>query len=269
MNIKTYAPKHPGLKKYIHFFYEVVFDHVSYTAYPHYAVCVAFLEGARSTIYESGVRIEEAPDAGVLTLTFNMYHRELDINIQGRFREFAISFTSFGLAQFTRDSLDLSKTSPGTKILYCFDDFFAAHPGFFDTPIHQKITQIEAYLMSRLSERKHTGLVANCLGSMHNELPLPDITGIISKKTLSRAFKNNCGVSMSVLLKVIRFRNAIARLRDKEDKARIAQIAYDCGFYDQAHFNGTFKAFTNEVPKRFLETVTDISEQHIHFKITQ
>ena len=46
----------------------------------------------------------------------------------------------------------------------------------------------------------------------------------------------------------MRFERAVEHLRAGAD---LADLALDCGYYDQAHFNRDFRAFTGATPTAF------------------
>jgi AraC-like DNA-binding protein len=48
--------------------------------------------------------------------------------------------------------------------------------------------------------------------------------------------------------------NWVVSLLYANDKAKLAQIAQDAGFYDQAHFNRAMQRFFRQGPRRFLES---------------
>jgi AraC-like DNA-binding protein len=72
-----------------------------------------------------------------------------------------------------------------------------------------------------------------------------------SRRRLGEAFRDQVGLSPKLLARVLRFERVVARLR-VEDPRRWADVAYDAGYYDQAHFNRDFRAFAGTTPSAFL-----------------
>ncbi|MEL7003345.1 MAG: helix-turn-helix domain-containing protein [Bacteroidota bacterium] len=69
----------------------------------------------------------------------------------------------------------------------------------------------------------------------------------ISPRQLQRKFKENLGLTLKEFTGVLRFQNAIKRL--KEDHSRsLLQIAFDCGYYDHAHISNHFKKLSGKTP---------------------
>lgn len=75
-----------------------------------------------------------------------------------------------------------------------------------------------------------------------------------SRKHLATQFRDQIGLPPKMLARVIRFDCTIRRL-DGFDEPRWAEIAHACGYYDQAHFNREFRAFTGTTPGEYLRRV--------------
>lgn len=74
-------------------------------------------------------------------------------------------------------------------------------------------------------------------------------TAGVSARQLERQFAIHVGLSPKRFLRVLRFQQVLAALRDPASTtAGWADVAARHGFYDQAHFINDFKAFTGETP---------------------
>ena len=60
-----------------------------------------------------------------------------------------------------------------------------------------------------------------------------------SRRHLAASFREQLGMPPKALARLLRFERAVERLRGGAD---LAELALDCGYYDQAHFNRDFKA---------------------------
>jgi AraC-like DNA-binding protein len=72
-----------------------------------------------------------------------------------------------------------------------------------------------------------------------------------SRKHLSARFREHVGLPPKVIARVLRFQRAV-RLLDERNGDRLGEIALDCGYYDQAHFNRDFRAFAGSTPTEYL-----------------
>ena len=72
-----------------------------------------------------------------------------------------------------------------------------------------------------------------------------------SQKHLIAQFHEQIGVSPKVLARILRFQGALHRLEDG-DGDHWAEIALDCGYYDQAHLIRDFRAFSGLPPRELL-----------------
>ncbi|MFZ1559279.1 MAG: AraC family transcriptional regulator [Saprospiraceae bacterium] len=73
-----------------------------------------------------------------------------------------------------------------------------------------------------------------------------------SQKHLIKIFETHVGLSPKAFLKVIRFQKAITDIAMSKE-INWSRIAYDAGFYDQAHFINDFKSFSGFSPSQYLQ----------------
>jgi AraC-like DNA-binding protein len=86
----------------------------------------------------------------------------------------------------------------------------------------------------------------------------PSIAGFlqfytINRRKLEREFDHYVGVSPKFLQRILRFRRAIAHFY-RSNNRNLTALAYDCGYFDQAHFINDFKEFTGLSPKKFFSS---------------
>jgi AraC-like DNA-binding protein len=72
-----------------------------------------------------------------------------------------------------------------------------------------------------------------------------------SHRHLTTRFREQLGVAPKAFARILRFERAVRRLR-REGGEGLAQIAHECGYYDQAHFNRDFRRFAGVTPTDLL-----------------
>jgi len=77
-----------------------------------------------------------------------------------------------------------------------------------------------------------------------------------SKKHFADMFRKQIGVTPKSYLKIMRFQKAV-RTIDASDDIDWATVAFDCGFYDQAHFINDFKHFSGFTPEQYAKIHTN------------
>jgi AraC-like DNA-binding protein len=99
-----------------------------------------------------------------------------------------------------------------------------------------------------LQQLPKTGLTVDALASA---------TGV-SLRQLRRLCLDRAGVSPKYLIRILRFRDAAARISkwpSISTPPNWAEFAAACGYYDQAHFIREFQEFTGATPGRFLQSL--------------
>src|SRR5262249_2252827 len=74
----------------------------------------------------------------------------------------------------------------------------------------------------------------------------------VSVRQLERGFRHVIGTSPKVFARTIRFQVAQRRVMFDPD-ADLTSLAYECGYFDQAHFIKDFKAFASKTPTEYAE----------------
>ncbi len=77
----------------------------------------------------------------------------------------------------------------------------------------------------------------------------------LSPRQFERKFKQYAGFSPKLFSRITRFQAAMSRYEPagkKQSSKSLTQIAFECGYYDQAHFIHEFKTFSGYHPKKYF-----------------
>jgi AraC-like DNA-binding protein len=75
---------------------------------------------------------------------------------------------------------------------------------------------------------------------------------------MERRFREAVGVSPKTLARIVRFQEV---LRRSPAESASADVALDCGYYDQAHLLRDFRDFAGVVPTLFRAAAGDLAQQ--------
>jgi AraC-like DNA-binding protein len=87
------------------------------------------------------------------------------------------------------------------------------------------------------------------LAGTHGAVPIATLADELgwSRRHFGERFRAHVGLAPKPAARVLRFRRALTLL-ERDDGARMGDIALDCGYYDQAHLNRDFRAFAGSAP---------------------
>lgn len=122
------------------------------------------------------------------------------------------------------------------------------------------IRVFDEFVRERLSHRTledhYVGEATRLIRKMHGNINIAQLSDrlSVSERQLQREFKETIGTSPKTYARIIRFRTAMEYLqRLRNDNVSWVEIAYYCGYADQAHFIRDFKEFTGRLPSFILK----------------
>jgi len=121
---------------------------------------------------------------------------------------------------------------------------------------------IEQYLLRQLVRplELHPA-VAFALGSFCRSPHQITVATVLDKLGLShrrfiQIFHNQVGLTPKTFCRVRRFQRVLSSVHRRRE-IEWAQVALDCGYYDQAHFNHDFQSFSGFTPSTYLARATE------------
>jgi len=118
----------------------------------------------------------------------------------------------------------------------------------------ERVNALQAFLLRHLEKHRRPD-VSGLVRTLWRAPPPVRIDRVaeslgVGQRRLERTFETSLGMTPKHLTRLARFLRACRRLRDEPD-ARLTGVAYDAGFYDQAHFIHEFRAFAGMTPGEF------------------
>ena len=126
----------------------------------------------------------------------------------------------------------------------------------------QRLALIEQALLLRLraangavgdASARMVGRALHLLGASNGNLRIDALAGElgVSRQHLAAQFRERVGLSPKLYARICRFRRATAALKAAPVQDW-AQLALDCGYFDQSHLIHDFQAFARSSPERFI-----------------
>lgn len=151
-------------------------------------------------------------------------------------------------ADFTNYATDLYEVF-SDEICNFYDQAMCRHS------IMDKVKEVDNFLVQRLRRNedkfRKTLMVADICralfetGEKFEGFNLSQKFGV-SERYIQKLFRENVGLSPAALFSVNRFNKALDLILTTD--LSLTSVAYDCGYYDQAHFIKEFKKFTGITP---------------------
>ncbi|HWV72151.1 MAG TPA: helix-turn-helix transcriptional regulator [Pseudosphingobacterium sp.] len=202
------------------------------TAHDRIALPSSIISGLRKSFR----LVNYAPNTGNLLVIF----KELGAKV----------FIREPLHELLDDSISLADMT-GYQNLSAFEEQLAFAP----TNI-QRIDILEQFLLSKLTYSKPDALIITALHKIHIAKGILRIKELanslyISQDAFEKRFRRVVGISPKQFCYIVRMK---ASVNDGLKANLLSEIAFNAGYFDQAHFNKDFKLFTGQTPSDFLKS---------------
>lgn len=189
----------------------------------------------------------------------------IEIEASGRMGIFSVRFQPDGLRAFT--SLPVNETT-GSSI--AIEDIWGYEGAMLEEQVldaatdEQRIAILEGFLLRRLQQREDDRVVSYCVASIrrsHGAVGIQQLADAVNigRRHLERRFLTGVGISPKLLSRIMRFQHTLQLLEQKRFTS-LTSLAYEGGFYDQAHFIKDFKEFTGLNPRLYFSTDLDVTK---------
>ena len=171
----------------------------------------------------------------------------------GALRLLLIGFTPVGLQQFIDYPVaDLTDRNVSLEVIFPEDYERIYHALFSARSIPATMAVVERFLLEKLHNRhfdQRADYVARYILAAGGATSVRDLADrfALTERTLQRLFKNNIGISPKRFCKLARFQKALEKL-NRAHPNRLGPLAYDLGYFDQAHFIHDVKQLSGKTP---------------------
>jgi AraC-like DNA-binding protein len=114
---------------------------------------------------------------------------------------------------------------------------------------HKRLRTLENYLLDTFAPRFRPNRMVDFALSRFRQAPMVSTVAEVAEATgwterhFSQTFREHVGLSPKVWCRIQRFQRAVQQLHAGAD-IRWADLALECGFYDQSHFANEFRGFS-------------------------
>lgn len=174
---------------------------------------------------------------------------------------FGVKFQPHGLRAFTRlpaSELTDTQVEAGQVLNASFSEWEARLYSAPDSA--EKKELLDRFFISRLPDSPEAGLelIQKILTLIHRQQGQVEVASLLpafqlNYKALERLFKKYAGLTPKAYCCLTRF-NATLLHRNFHHHGRLAQLAYESGYFDQMHFIREVRQFTNLLPGEFYSS---------------
>jgi AraC-like DNA-binding protein len=132
------------------------------------------------------------------------------------------------------------KTIEYEKISFDLKKVSSDHVTYFNQFFLDKLKKPNCFLLQVIETIQiHKGQIkVEVLASKH----------FTTVRQLERSFKQHIGISPKQLINLIRYQNAMTAFQKRKPKESLLSIAFDYGYYDDAHLTNEFKRYNGIIP---------------------
>lgn len=121
---------------------------------------------------------------------------------------------------------------------------------------HERVKIVEEFLYARVQQKQPDLLVAEAISRIRNNRGIIKVSNLanslaISKDAFEKRFRKTTGASPKQFASIVRLKSLI---ENKSAHSSLLDLAFNHGYYDQAHFSKDFKLFTGQTPSEFFRS---------------
>lgn len=150
-----------------------------------------------------------------------------------------------------------------TFLYQLFEPLKRLEPGHIT---EQSLTMLDEHLLNLIEFPKEVSPISKAISIIHSTQGKTDIEQLseqlnMSSRTLERHFRKSVGLSPKFYSRIIRLNHVFEMVQS--GNRDWADIVYQSGFYDQAHFIKNFKEFIGEDPSSYGFHAQNMANFHL------
>jgi AraC-like DNA-binding protein len=215
--------------------------------------------------FGSAIRVSRAADPtrwdSYGTFTTGAYDSYVLVETDAGAGGIQIDFTLLGARRYLGIPLDGL-----TNRAVALEDVFGAAGRDLTAALHDAGTWADRFdlldrLIARRTEATHplsreTVWAWNRIVATAGDVPIGSLSTALgwSRRRFAARFKEDAGLVPKVFARVMRFQRAVESLKTGR-APRLSDVALDCGYYDQPHFDRDFRVFAGATPTELVRTL--------------
>ena len=250
---KIYVPQNAKLRQIVNFM-----SYVAFTSEDHLEGWPAIFPNATSNLMlslDDDIDVNFTPTDSAIYITCSS---TVAFRPYVGLRFMTVQFNSYGM--YYAKGIPVSELH---DTLFALDSFFKAsevdeitsrlrEP----TSIEEKFETLETFLLQRIKipdiDPRLPYAIAALKLQQHYRIDDLSEALCLSSRGLLKLFKKHVGISPAYYKKIARFNQAASLVLNRPE-IPLTQIAFECGYYDQAHFIKDFREFGGISPSDFLQ----------------
>ncbi|MEP7144924.1 MAG: helix-turn-helix domain-containing protein [Ferruginibacter sp.] len=278
MNIQTFYPENPVLKKHIEYYYFLKTDSDNFTstyyAFPNPLQSLNIHKYACCDINSHSTIVYGDKKCKYLLIVQGQHELPLFVQLKGILDKITILFKPLGLNHFIQKSLIEIAGEPSQVFTDWHEDknFKKFLASFYGTDDHiKRIAVLENYLLSRyhsLGEEAILQQAINLLTDFDIEYSIAEIADKagMNDRSFNRMLNKHLGISPVGFRKIARFRHSLENKLFEEKFKTLTEIGYESNYYDQSYFHKMYKKLTGQNPLKFFNSIEKLADDRLIFK---
>jgi AraC-like DNA-binding protein len=278
MEIQTFYPENPILKKHIEYYYFLKTGSPDFTsvyyAFPNTLQAFNIHHHARCKLTPGSATVSGDKRNNYLMIVQGKYELPLFVKLNGILDKVTIIFKPLGLNHFIKRPL--IEVAPGASQVFTdwYDDKNCTPflNSFFHTNDYAcRVNILENYLLScyrPLEEEIVLTRVLDLLTNFNRGYSASEIAESIAMnvRSFDRLFHKHLGISPVAFRKIARFRHSLNNRLFNDRFKSLTEIGYESNFYDQSYFIKIYRKMTGDNPSLFFNSIEKLANKQLILK---